>query len=100
MEDKIIVYGTSWCGGSRRAKRILDENKILYRWIDIDQDKESQAVVEKINNGFRSVPTILFRMVQFWWNHLMKYWPKSWVFRHLLHFFSSKICRFSRSIEQ
>ncbi len=60
MEDKIIVYGTSWCGGSRRAKRILDENKILYRWIDIDQDKESQAVVEKINNGFRSVPTILF----------------------------------------
>lgn len=60
MEEKIIVYGTSWCGGSRRVKRILDENKIAYRWIDIDEDKDARALVEKINNGYRSVPTIVF----------------------------------------
>ncbi|HEX7557348.1 MAG TPA: glutaredoxin domain-containing protein, partial [Leptolinea sp.] len=34
MEEKIIVYGTSWCGGSRRAKRMLDDNKIAYQWFD------------------------------------------------------------------
>jgi mycoredoxin len=60
MEEIIIIYGTTWCGGSRRAKKMFDENKIPYRWIDIDQDKESRALVEKINNGFRSVPTIIF----------------------------------------
>jgi mycoredoxin len=60
MEEKIIVYGTSWCGGSRRAKRIMDDNKIEYRWIDIDEDKDARALVEKINNGYRSVPTIVF----------------------------------------
>jgi mycoredoxin len=60
MEEKIILYGTTWCGGTRRAKRIFDDNKIEYRWIDIDQDKEARAIVEKINNGNRSVPTIIF----------------------------------------
>lgn len=60
MDEIIKLYGTSWCGGTRRARRMLDDNKIPYRWIDIDQDKEAQAFVEKTNKGFRSVPTILF----------------------------------------
>ncbi len=60
MEEKIILYGTTWCGGSRRAKRIFDDNKIPYKWIDIDQDKEARTIVENLNNGFRSVPTIIF----------------------------------------
>ncbi len=60
MDKKIIIYGTSWCGGSRRAKKMFDDNKIPYQWIDIDQDKEARSLVEKINNGYRSVPTILF----------------------------------------
>jgi mycoredoxin len=60
MEEKIILYGTTWCGGTRRAKRIFDDNEIAYRWIDIDQDREARAIVEKINNGNRSVPTIIF----------------------------------------
>lgn len=60
MDKKIKIYGTSWCGGSRRAKKMFDDNKIPYQWIDIDQDKEARSLVEKINNGYRSVPTILF----------------------------------------
>lgn len=60
MGETILVYGTSWCGGSRRAKRMLDENKIPYQWIDIDEKKDARAIVEEINNGYRSVPTILF----------------------------------------
>ncbi len=60
MDETITVYGTSWCGGSRRAKRMLDNDNIPYQWIDIDNDKESQSFVEKINNGYRSVPTIIF----------------------------------------
>ncbi len=60
MDEKIIIYGTSWCGGSRRAKRMFEQNNIPFRWVDIDQDKEARSLVEKINNGFRSVPTIVF----------------------------------------
>jgi len=57
---KTIIYGTTWCGDSRRARRFFDENHIEYDWIDIDMDREAGKLVEQINSGFRSVPTIIF----------------------------------------
>jgi len=54
------MYGTTWCYESRRAKKILDENGITYEFIDIDQDMDGRRYVEQVNNGFRSVPTIVF----------------------------------------
>lgn len=60
MTDKIIVYSTDWCGDCRRAKRFLDEHGIAYENVDIEQNPEGRAFVEKVNNGMRSVPTILF----------------------------------------
>ncbi|HWQ47107.1 MAG TPA: glutaredoxin domain-containing protein [Longilinea sp.] len=56
----IIVYGTTWCGDTRRARTILDENKIAYEFIDIDKDMAAREFVEKTNKGFRSVPTMVF----------------------------------------
>jgi len=60
QEKKPLVYGTTWCGDTKRARRFFDENKIEYEWIDIDQNKEAGKLVEQINGGFRSVPTIIF----------------------------------------
>ncbi len=58
--SEIIVYGTTWCGDTRRARAFLDRNQISYKWIDIDKDREARAFVEKVNHGYRSVPTIIF----------------------------------------
>jgi mycoredoxin len=58
--SNIIVYGTLWCGDCKRARRILDENEIMYEWVNIDKDKDAEAYVLKVNDGHRSVPTILF----------------------------------------
>ncbi|MBG0786444.1 MAG: glutathione S-transferase N-terminal domain-containing protein [Anaerolineaceae bacterium] len=58
--DKLRVYGTNWCGTSRRVVRTLDEHHIDYEWIDIDQDPEGEKLVMETNNGFRSVPTLFF----------------------------------------
>jgi glutaredoxin-like protein len=58
--SEIIVYGTVWCGDTRRARTFLDQNKIPYIWIDIDVDKEARKYVESVNRGYRSVPTIVF----------------------------------------
>jgi len=57
---KIKVYGTSWCGDSRRARQFFDTNQIEYEWIDISEDPEAGKFVESVNNGYRSVPTIIF----------------------------------------
>ncbi|NMB53407.1 MAG: NrdH-redoxin [Leptolinea sp.] len=60
MEEKLIVYGTSWCGSSRRARQLLDSHNIAYQWIDIDEDRVARSRVEEINHGNRSVPTLIF----------------------------------------
>lgn len=61
MEDeKIIMYGTTWCGDSIRAKKLFEEYQIEFEWINIDKDKDGEKRVKEINNGYKSVPTIIF----------------------------------------
>ena len=57
---RITVYATPYCGDTRRARRVLDELKIAYEFVDIRQDPEAARWVQEVNNGFRSSPTILF----------------------------------------
>jgi mycoredoxin len=56
----IKVYGTTWCGDTKRALRIFQEQNIPYEWFDIQKDKTAEELVKEINNGFKSVPTIVF----------------------------------------
>lgn len=58
--EKIIIYGTEWCGDCRRARRLLDQHNIPYQWINIDRDREAERFVLATNGGMRSVPTIVF----------------------------------------
>ncbi len=58
--DQIIMYGTTWCYDTRRAREIFEKNNIPYQWIDIGQDPEARKFVEQVNHGYRSVPTIVF----------------------------------------
>lgn len=57
---EIVVYGAPWCPDCKRAKKFLAEHRVPYRWIDIDQDAEGLAYVERLQNGGRTIPTILF----------------------------------------
>jgi glutaredoxin-like protein len=59
-EKIIVMYGTNWCYETRRARQVFDQNQIAYQWIDIDRDLEARKYVESVNNGYRSVPTIVF----------------------------------------
>ncbi|MGA9398493.1 MAG: glutaredoxin domain-containing protein [Anaerolineaceae bacterium] len=63
MEDtthKILLYATTWCYQSRNTRSFLDQHQVDYEFIDIDKDKAGEAFVLKTNNGYRSVPTLLF----------------------------------------
>ena len=57
---EITIYGTSWCGGSRRARLQFDEHHIPYRWVDIEKDEQAAKYVESLAHGYRSVPTIVW----------------------------------------
>ncbi len=60
MSDAIIVYSTIWCPDCKRAKKFFNDHRIQYKNIDIEKDPEAMAFVEKINNGSRVIPTIIF----------------------------------------
>jgi mycoredoxin len=59
-EQTIKMYGTAWCGDCRRAKQIFAAEGVSYEWIDLAEHPEAVALVEQINHGNRSVPTIVF----------------------------------------
>jgi thioredoxin reductase (NADPH) len=56
----ITVYGAPWCPDCRRAKKFLGEQRVPYEWVDIDDDASGLAMVERLQNGGRTIPTIVF----------------------------------------
>ncbi|MEO1290343.1 MAG: FAD-dependent oxidoreductase [Chloroflexota bacterium] len=58
--DKVIVYGATWCPDCRRAKQFFTDNHVNFEWIDITDNDEAIAYVEEVNNGNRSIPTIIY----------------------------------------
>jgi len=62
-ERQVTVYCTNWCPHSRRAKALLESHHIPYQGIDIERDAAAEKQVEAWNNGYRSVPTILARLI-------------------------------------
>ncbi|MCL4393729.1 MAG: FAD-dependent oxidoreductase, partial [Chloroflexi bacterium] len=56
----VTVYGAYWCPDCRHSKKFLGEQMVHFNWVDIEQDEAGRAFVEKINNGKRIIPTIVF----------------------------------------
>ncbi len=56
---EIQVYGAPWCPDCRRSKAFLSAHRIDYDWIDIDQDAAALAHVEELQQGGRTIPTIV-----------------------------------------
>ena len=56
----IVVYGTNWCPDCKRAKQFFGEQRVHYRFVDVDVDHEGLAYVEEVNSGKRVIPVILF----------------------------------------
>ncbi len=57
---EITVYGADWCPDCRRAKRLLDERKVSYQWVDIETNRAGEKFVLETNHGSRTIPTIVF----------------------------------------
>ncbi|HZS15788.1 MAG TPA: FAD-dependent oxidoreductase [Candidatus Dormibacteraeota bacterium] len=59
MSEQLRVYGAPWCPDCRRAKKFLSEHRVAYEWIDVDEDAEGLRLVERLQNGGRTIPTVV-----------------------------------------
>ena len=61
MDDpKITIYGAPWCPDCRRAKQFFGEQRVVYRWVDVDQKPDGLRYVQEVNDGKQIIPTIVF----------------------------------------
>ncbi len=56
----LTVYGASWCPDCKRSKQFLGEQRIKYNWVDLEQQPEAAQIVQSLQGGRQSIPTILF----------------------------------------
>src|SRR3954449_2821201 len=56
----ITMFSTTWCGYCNRLKKQLDAQGIGYNEINIEEVEGTAELVEQLNGGNRTVPTVLF----------------------------------------
>jgi len=54
------MYSTTWCGYCTRLKNQLAELNITFSEINIEEVPGTAEIVEAVNNGNRTVPTLVF----------------------------------------
>jgi mycoredoxin len=57
---RFTMYSTPWCGYCHRLKGQLDREGISFDVVDIEQHPEAAALVASVNNGNRTVPTLVY----------------------------------------
>ncbi len=58
MGKRIVMYTTSWCRDCRAAKKFLQARNIPFEEIDIEKSPDAAAIVMKLNDGMKKVPTL------------------------------------------
>lgn len=59
MNTGLIVYTTQFCGDCVATKRALRERGIDFTEIGLEDDAGAVALVQSLNGGRRSVPTLV-----------------------------------------
>ena len=60
MSGSVTMYSTPWCGYCMRLKGQMDREGIAYEVVDIEEYPEAAEIVERVNGGNQTVPTVVF----------------------------------------
>lgn len=56
----LTLFTTNWCGYCRRLKTQLEREQIPFTEVDIEVTPEAATFVMSVNDGNRTVPTVVF----------------------------------------
>lgn len=59
-DTKVTMYSTQWCGYCFRLRKQLDREGIAYEAVDIEQVPDAALIVEQVNHGNQTVPTLVY----------------------------------------
>jgi len=55
-----VMYSTTWCGYCKRLKSQLADLGINFEEVNIEEVPGTAQIVEKVNGGNQTVPTLVF----------------------------------------
>ena len=58
--SQIVMYATEYCPDCVRAKKFFEAHNIPYMRVGLEGNADATEFVMQVNNGYRSVPTIIF----------------------------------------
>ncbi|MGB1285175.1 MAG: glutaredoxin domain-containing protein [Aggregatilineales bacterium] len=58
--NKITMYAHPACPMMYPVKALFDNTSVNYEYINIHEDDTARQYVREVNNGYESVPTLLF----------------------------------------
>ena len=56
----ITMFSPEWCGYCKRLKKMLDSEGIGYTEVNIEEVPGTAQLVESLNGGNQTVPTVIF----------------------------------------
>ncbi|MCJ0702248.1 mycoredoxin [Frigoribacterium faeni] len=56
----ITMFSTSWCGYCARLKQQLGKQGIAYTEVNIEEVPGTPEIVQSVNDGNQTVPTIIY----------------------------------------
>ena len=56
----VLMFSTTWCGYCKNLKNQLDRAGVPYTEVNIEEVEGTAALVEALNGGNQTVPTVLF----------------------------------------
>lgn len=60
MSSTFTLYSTPWCGYCHRLKGQLKREGIVFDEVDIEATPDAAFIVEQVNNGNQTVPTLVY----------------------------------------
>lgn len=57
---QIVMYSTEYCPDCWRARKFFETNRIPHLRVGLEGNADAIEFVMQVNNGNRSVPTIIF----------------------------------------
>ena len=76
--EPIIMYKSTTCPHSWSVERWLKSKNINTTFINIDKEPGARAVVQSLNNGYASVPTLIFP------DGTQAYFARDWFYSYAL----------------
>jgi mycoredoxin len=56
----VTMYSTTWCGYCSRLKSQMQREGIAFDVVDIEQQPDAAQLVERVNGGNQTVPTLVY----------------------------------------